>query len=152
MVKINNNKVAFIYTGFTKVESKRGGGKKQLPHNRVISILIINIVQYGEISAREYNIDLDRYTPTMKISGFLYNGHLLISSIVKKKEGNNFHDSSDELLSLFMIFGYSNGTDSIIDISQYFYKEDESQMKDLFNLLYENFTLENNIFGYSLQD
>ena len=51
-----------------------------------------------------------------------------------------------------MIFGYSNGTDSIIDISQYFCKEDESQMKDLFNLLYENFTLENNIFGYSLQD
>ena len=147
-VKINNNKAAFIYTGFTKVGITRGGGKKQLPHNRVISILIINIVQYGEISAREYNIDLDRYTTTMKISGFLYNGHLLISSIVKKKEGNNFHDSSDELLSLFMIFGYSNGTDSIIDISQYFYKEDESQMKDLFNLLYENFTLENNIFGY----
>ena len=124
-----------------------------MPHNRVIGILIINIVQYNGIFVNEYseyNIDLDRYTPTIKISGFLYNGHLLITSIVKKKEGNIFHDSSDELLSLFMIFGYSNGTDGVIDdISQYFYQEEEKEhMKDLFALLYENFTLENNIFLY----
>ena len=52
-----------------------------------------------------------------------------------------------DYLSIFMIFGYTKGTDSIIDISKLFYEEKEES--NIFEFLYKNFTLENNIFGYS---
>ena len=42
-----------------------------------------------------------------------------------------------------MIFGYPNGTDSIIDISDYLYFGE-----NLYNDLYGNFTIENNIFDF----
>ena len=147
-VKINNNRVVFIYTGFyyEKIE-KRRLEKSKLPHNRMIGILLIDLSDGIEIN--DYYIDFDRYTPTMKISGALYNNFLLISSIAKKKEGNYFHDCSDELLSLFMIFGYPNGTDTTIDIREYFYNENPGTDKHKFiKFLLDNLTIENNIFGY----
>ena len=149
-VKINNYMVAFIYTGFIyeRMVGLRALGKSKLPYNRMICILLIYLDSYDRrIYTYDYYIDFDKYTPTMKISGALYNNYLLISSIVKKKEGNYLHDCSEELLSLFMIFGYPNGTDSTVNISEYFYKENKPN-HEFFKLLYKNFKIENNIFGF----
>ena len=48
-----------------------------------------------------------------------------------------------------MIFGYTTGTDSTIDISKLFYEETEKSNINIFEFLYKDFKLENNIFGYS---
>ena len=48
-----------------------------------------------------------------------------------------------------MIFGYANGTDDIADISRFFNDTSNYQKeKTFFDYLYENLTIENNIFGY----
>ena len=54
-----------------------------------------------------------------------------------------------DYLSIFMIFGYTTGTDSTIDISNLFYEETEKSNINIFEFLYKDFKLENNIFGYS---
>ena len=54
-----------------------------------------------------------------------------------------------DYLSIFMIFGYTTGTDSTIDISKLFYEETEKSNINIFKFLYKDFKLENNIFGYS---
>ena len=53
-----------------------------------------------------------------------------------------------DYLSIFMIFGYTTGTDSTIDISNLFYEETEKSNINIFEFLYKDFKLENNIFGY----
>ena len=49
---------------------------------------------------------------------------------------------------MFMIFWYPNGTDSIINIKEYFYNAQDSN-NDFFEFLMMNRIIENNIFGYS---
>jgi len=48
-----------------------------------------------------------------------------------------------------MILSYANGTDSTTDVS-YFLKDNENYQNDksFFDFLYQNLTIENNIFGY----
>ena len=48
------------------------------------------------------------------------------------------------------MFGYSNGTDSIIDISYYLNDNENYGINDkkFIDILYENFNIENNIFNY----
>ena len=47
-----------------------------------------------------------------------------------------------------MAFGYANGTDSIIDISKFLFKDKYDNSNNFFAFLFKNLTLENNIFGY----
>ena len=49
---------------------------------------------------------------------------------------------------MFMIFGYANGTDSIIDINELLSMQSNELNFNFFNYLYKNYTIENNIFGY----
>ena len=53
----------------------------------------------------------------MQISTYLYNGYLLFSStFITQEENDNLEDYSTNYFSLFMIFGYANGTDRIENI------------------------------------
>ena len=85
----------------------------------------------------------------MQISGYSYNDHLLFTSTFISPEENNYDDDSRNYFSLFMIFGYANGTDRTIDISDFFiYKENDESYPNFCEILYENFTIENNIYDY----
>ena len=54
-----------------------------------------------------------------------------------------------EYFSIFMIFGYANGTDDEIDISQYFTDIDNfNQSNNIITKLQEGLIIDNNIFGY----
>ena len=53
---------------------------------------------------------------------------------------NNYYNSQNyaNYISMFMIFGYANGTDSVVDISKFIFKE--------------NFEEDNNFFGFYLKN
>jgi len=124
-IKINDNKVVFLYISKSTI-------------NELI-ILLIYINQLSkEINSTSFSVNLDNYKPT-RIKGFGYNDYLLFSST--GNIGNNY-------LSIFMIFGYGNGTDNIIDITMFLNKGINEEKENFLYFLYQNFTIENNIFGY----
>ena len=64
---------------------------------------------------RVYNYDLSNYKTDKEFSAFIYNeNYLTFTSTVASPA------TSTTLFSIFMMFGYPNGTDNIIDISPYF--------------------------------
>ena len=89
----------------------------------------------------------------MQLSTYIFNGYLLFSTTAILEEGiSNFEDSK-KFCSLFMIFGYANGTDDVIDISYYFnddnnYGQNSQNNNNFLNLLKNNIIIENNIFRY----
>ena len=142
-VKINENKTIFIFT-----DSFIDNASKKV---RLLSIINIDInFTSFDFRTKVYNILLENLIPKLQLSTFEYNGHLLFSTTVIKEYLNS--EESDDYFSLLIIFGYANGTDSIIDLS-YYLNDNENfgkGNKKLIELLYENFNIENNIFNYTL--
>ena len=68
--------------------------------------------------------------------------------IVNNNNGYYNNINFAEYLSMFMIFGYANGTDSTIDISKFLFKKNNEGDNNFFDFLYKNLTIENDIFGY----
>ena len=160
IVKIDNNRLAFICTDLIEpkgqirpsdpmVSRRLRKGQEQSRH---LMVSLIDFYSgYFISNKRYYYINLDNYNLHNQISGYVYNGYLLFSSTATKLpiQTPRALDDSLDYFSLFMIFGYANGTDGIINISQFFndisnYQEE----KTFFDYLYENLTIENNIFGY----
>ena len=120
-VKINDKQIIFICTNAYLVEIE--GGLRTLRRNEEIESSLLNILvidiqpDYKGIS----NIALKQaiiynYEPTLQISGFFYNDFLLFTSTaIPIEESNNIDEDNLNYLSIFMIFGYPNGTDNIID-------------------------------------
>ena len=88
------------------------------------------------------------YSPK-QIQGFGYNGYLTLST-TGNIANNNFYSNQNyaDYLSIFMVFGYANGTDSTVDISKFIFKENFELDNNFFLFLFQNLTIENNIFGY----
>ena len=63
-----------------------------------------------------YFIYLDDYIPKIDILGYSYNDYLLFATTSLIKDDINSSERDKNYLSLFMMFGYANGTDKIIDI------------------------------------
>jgi len=83
-----------------------------------------------------------------QISGYIYNNYLIFATTsILKDEDNNLIDNN--YFSIFMIFGYANGTDRIVDISEFLNdNENYNPDKSFFNFLNDELIIENNIFGY----
>ena len=159
-VKINDKQIIFICTNAYLEEI--GGGIRASRRNEemessILNILIIDIQpDYKGIS----NIVLKQaiiynYEPTLQISGFFYNNFLLFTSTAIPIEENNIDEDNLNYLSIFMIFGYPNGTDNIIDdISPFLYFEGEPSIEgeSLYDYLVGNYHIENNIFEYQRVD
>ena len=131
-VKINDKKVVFMYMYFNE-----------------LVILIIDTFQLSEeLLVLDFSIDLDNYTPST-IRGFAYNDYLLFSA-TGKVENDYYYNNGDfnNYLSIFMVFGYANGTDSIIDITKFLNKDAYESKENFIHFLYNNLTIENNIFRY----
>ena len=123
-VKINNNKLAFIYTTYYYTRDNYYNKIKQTTNSRELCILIIHIYEKANfIFLNDYYINFETFVPSMQISAFSYNDYLLFSTTVMPQSGSLLGEDYPEYISIFMIFGYANGTDSIIDISEYFYDE-----------------------------
>ena len=138
--KIDNKRVVFFYTS------------KRIPEeNWKLVIIIIDIPQDSQdFKIIPYRMVFDNLEPKFQISGFSYNGFIAFTSTFISLEKNNYNfDDSDYYFSLLMIFGYPNGTDSFVDISYYLCDSENFRSDfDLYDLLFENFTIENNFFDY----
>ena len=134
-IKINSEKVAFMYM-------------TQIKDNQLV-ILIINVNQLNDkLNPIEFSIDLDNYYPT-QIKGLGYNGYLLFSATGQLE--NTFYysnENNNNYLSIFMAFGYANGTDLTIDITKFLNKEGPEEKINFIDFLFQNLKIENNIFGY----
>jgi len=93
-VKINNNRMAFIYT--SSIE---------------ICILIINIDEFSNIisSINDYYIEFDEFDQIEKIAGLLFSYYNNLDYLVLAVTATQEKDSTKpKCLSIFMIFGYIN--------------------------------------------
>ena len=115
------------------------------PATTTITILLIDFYnEYKNMKIRVYEPNLnDKYQINTEFTADIFNGLLVFSSTV------NIVDNSDQI-SILMIFGYPNGTDSTLDISDYFMDDIIDNTNNIVTKLQENFIFENNIFGYEI--
>ena len=123
-IKITDTRLAFIST---KGESS-------------LYILLIDLYNNNEyVSMRSYEYGISPYKMTKEFAAHVYNGYLAFSSTV---------DNSG-IFSIFMIFGFANGTDFIFNIFPYLMDTGIYDINyNLVNFLLEHMTIDNNIFGY----
>ena len=141
--KLNEKKLCFISTEGTKNDS-----------TRKLHILLFHFYDnYTKMKMRSYSFDINNYIFIKELSGYFYNNYLVFAttSILKKETMD-----SDDLInyfSVFMIFGYPNGTNNIKDISYLFSDyENFNPNINFVSFLYEDCVIDNNIFGYIPDD
>ena len=144
-IKISNIKLVFIYCNYSPNSDNF--------YNDLIIIIIKINPDYSNFNINQDSFNLENYIPKMQISGFIYNGFLLFTSTaILKEEINN--SENDNYFSMLMIFGYPNGTDSTIDISDFIFNSEENDihpetLNNFYEFLFENYTIENNISKYT---
>jgi hypothetical protein len=156
LIKIDDKRVIFIYISAVNQNSQRSPDiylrNLQFQNNdRLLIIVIIDIIQnFSKLCLRFYAINLENLEPQKQIVAHAYNGYLLFA-MNALLDDNSYVDNLNDYFSMFMTFGYVNGTDKTIDISFYLSdNENYDQNKNFFNLLYGNPIIENNIFRYKL--
>ena len=90
---------------------------------------------------RWYFFDISEIDLKKELSIYSFNNYLMLTM------------TGGYYIAYLIIFGYANGTDSIIDISPYLidsqnYDEDLNLIKEI----HANITIDNNIFGYIKED
>ena len=124
-LKINNDRLAFIST---------------YDYMTLYIILFDFYNNYENIKMRFFYHNLPDYIFALELSAFVYNDYLAFTSTVKLYT---------KYFSIFMIFGYANGTENTIDISPYFTDSNYYDINNnLINKLNEDLIIDNNIFGY----
>ena len=113
-------------------------------NNNKISLLFIDLYNnYNIIIFRLFSFSSSKYYFKKELSGFNYNDYLIFTITSAKEE------DSEDFSPLLMIFGYPNGKDEEIDISPYLSDCDlYDQNNNIYSRLFENFVIDNNIFGY----
>ena len=134
---------------FLKLDDKRlvfiSTEQKSITIGRKLHILLFDLYDsYSKMKIRIYSYDIGNYKFTKELSCQLYNNYIVFTTT-----SINTNDSDNNgFFSLFMIISYSNGTDSIIDISKYFRDSDNySQNFNFTEMLFNNLSIDNNIFG-----
>jgi len=132
-VKINEER--FIFVGLPSTDSRH------------LSILLIDLYNnYNNMKIRSYESDLNNlYEINTELSADVYNNLLVFTSTVVSP-------GSTSQFSIFMMFGYVNGTDETIDISEYFMDDYINSDKNIVTELTKDIVIENNIFGYVIKE
>ena len=124
-IKINNNRLAYI-------------GKSD---TSILSIILFDLYNNEQnMKIRIFYFDLIKHTIKSDFECFTYNNYLSLTLSAEK---------DSQIYSLFLMFGYVNGTDKIIDIRKYI-NYNISNNNNLILDLTENVTIDNNIFGYEI--
>ena len=109
------------------------------------------------IKERIYNIkffDLYSYIIYREITSILYNDFLTLSMSVCRTYPCDEENVDSNFFSFLIIFGYINGTNSNVNISQYlseFNDINKINGSNIIDDLLENINIDNNLFGYEYQ-
>ena len=144
LIKIDNTKIAFIYTSFKDNEYN------EYTEYNILCIFIIKIIEnFSNFQIYQYYINFGNSVPNVKILGYSYNDHLIFATT---SLFNNMLDNNKNYLSLFMMFGYENGIDKLVNISLYLNNDNNNQLNiDLYELFNKSLNIENNLFQYTLE-
>ena len=142
-IKINERKLAYFLIHYDSRQRS----------NLVIKIIEINSEYNDYWITISVALLLEDYIPKMQISGFIYNDFLSFTSTAILKEDKDKLSKDINYLSLFMVFGYPNGTDITLDTPENLFINEEldieSQLSnEFYELIYNDYTIENNIFDY----
>ena len=155
-IKVDNNRLAFIYSSTkTQIDPDEKLRRMDIPNNdRQLFIILIDINKNTkDLTTRVYHLFLENLVPKMKLSAYVYNSYLLFATTAILEGDNSNYGETENYFSIFMIFGYANGTDNIIDISNYLsdHENCDQQINKFYELLNGTFTIENNIFEYKYE-
>ena len=138
LIKISPNKIGF-FTG--SIDSE------------IVYIIILNIFNISNVSS---NIKINYYSIKIynlfklklyyDLKAHIYNNFIILGASYCTQE----FCSNDEhfYYSTLMLIGYPNGTDYKFDIINYLQQNNNHSIDNIIFDLSENFTIDNNIFGY----
>ena len=135
LVKINNERFAFITVSSDSMN--------------IFYILLFDLYNENKnMKIRVYQLELNGYEINWELASDTYNGFLVLSSTVINY-GETEKQTNNNRFSIFMIFGYVNGTDELINIYEYF-SDDNNNNNDnnIVTNLTESLVIDNNIFNY----
>ena len=135
MIKINGKRFSFISSSNDR--------------EKLYIILFDFYDNDRKIKERIYQInlyDLYNYKIYKEITTIIYNNFLTVSASACN---NSTCDDSSDYFSFILIFGYINGTDKYINISNFLSEFDNN--KNIIDTLSENIRIDNNIFGYEFE-
>jgi len=136
LIKINDNRFSFITTStdFTQ-----------------LYILLFDLYNNdSNLKIRVYKPNISNYKYVKELATIMYNNYLVFSSTVV--DPNSSVSEDNDCFSILIIFGYPKGKDNIIDISSYFMDGTIKKENNLISKLIENITIDNNIFGYEIEE
>ena len=132
-IKINDERLAYV--------GIRGKPSKDF------KILLFDLYNnYEDMNIRVYELELSNYKINKELKLNVYNDYLMLSSTVIDKYESNTDDNL--CFSILMIFGYVNGTDKTINITDYLKDDYINSENNLVDKLNENLEINNNIFKY----
>ena len=136
LIKINDNRFSFITTSTERTQ---------------LYVLLFDLYNNDlNLKIRVYKPNLSNYKHVKEMATIIYNNYLVFSSTVV--DPNNYVSEDNDCFSIFIMFGYARGIDSIIDISSYFMDDNIKNENNLISKLAENITFDNNIFGYEIDE
>ena len=138
LIKINDKRFSFITCSSDR---------------KILYIILFDLYNNNNnIKERIYEIkmyDLYNFTIYQELSSILYNNYLSFSMSYCNTQPCDKDNSKSNYFSLLMIFGYVNGTDTFINISEFL--SEFSNNNNIIDQLIQKATINNNIFGYEFQ-
>ena len=132
-IKINDQKLAYI-------------GILQDSPNKFKILLFDLYNNYENMNIREYELELSDYKINQELLLNVYNGYLILSSTVIDINSNS--EENEDRYSILILFGYVNGTDKEMIITDYLKDDYINSENNIVNKLTENIEINNNIFKY----
>ena len=115
----------------------------------ILYIVLLDIIKTEKIIIRYYKINIYSQYKLKLYSDMraqLYND--LIAFAFSFCRQDNDRTNQDLHSSAFLIFGYPNGIDDSLNITDFLLKNNDIKINNITIDLKNNFTIENNIFGY----
>ena len=146
VLKLNINKYNFntylALNEFVKVNPERLIYITTINYHDLYILFFDLYNNYSILKTRLYFLNFPLYELKLELSACIFNNFLAFT-------GTFYYTNYDRLFSLFILFGFPKGIDSVIDISPYILdSESYNSNYNLINLLMENFVIENNLFNY----
>ena len=145
-IKINERKLIYIFYNYIS-----SSGYTDFTNELHIKIIKIK-EDYSDYTVNRHpTFNLGDYIPKMQLSGLIYNDFLIVTSTAVLRKDIYSLRKDINYFSIFMIFGYPNGTDSTIDISKFIFDGELNNIQpnnNFFDILFDNYKIGNNIFDY----